>query len=1207
MKNQTGPQKFLTHLLSLCLIMAQLASIPARADEAETENSPNDAGVSVVDETAGMNVDSANAQASQNAAHQNASLANGGTLSYCEGDNAGGIYDQYEARADQFNSFTEANSEAIRTRIKALGNEGDSLQGASEWYQKNHGGFVDPSKPIDDKYDATKKRYEAAKVNLAAAQDGIVMAKAELAAAQAACDDDHDWCTPKETARIKTASVRVSNSQKGLIAAQNEYDAARSAYRNSPKDVANNSTGAVNDTSANANALSGSHSVSGCGSNFDITTNTDTDCALSGPLFEADTELTRIANAGITEAKRLAADRADTLFNLELQKEYSDDYKFYEMAVAGGFQDQHTLAGITTLDQVDALSDNNQLKTKNLKLTISNIKTVGMASSVVKDLVCEQHDMSEADSKALYLYKAASATWLMAIVQDSNYYATSSNCRVEEELDGDENNIQISSLERAANVHDQLLENICLRVTPPDPPAPGYDWKVYGNTPEEAALNVKILTGYTSSNGTVYPPLKERCNEYIANLRGEEYRDKPRTREAALEMMIEAEGLAMQELMAKNEKIMIADANVKKGEQWVKQVTQRIAMMTALLAVVSAAQANAQGTCGGCGPWCGFCCSMCPVAAKLAMQAAWIGGTVLAVWLFSELMRAKSFLKKWKKKLHHAKYFHHLACNFETAAAEEADMAELGQRAKENKQIEIEKARQNAIKGYNDDVMELVTQENQAAQTSMLELLMDMVVSPVYASSDVTARPEDENTPTSADNATHDQKRNVYSNTNALNVSEGTESFRYFLVQRNLQFQNHANDITNQPEHTRSDPKISNAGSKPKNINPPVIRGIEELAKYHLDGKVLEALEGLRDEEKTGMPTPETRYITIQNARMLIQENITALGGGLTEVAINRDQVVDLLTETRKRLGLGTTGIGDTTLIPNSAPQPVCMVGDLDNANFDPTCGCKESGSCTSFEYPKFNPTTPDALKTQGLLATDTANNLMSGNLSGAAVNGGRLAGNSKAVRDDLLGLKKKLDTSANKNSKKSSSSDSVTSAAQALTDATEGRATSFLNNLGVSQNGLSNFSRARGALLGNSSLSDLTSGNAVAGDATGSDANSSSRRRGSLGRRSKSGNKKDEVGSEVFSLAGSGGKLDLEGLSDEEKRRLGLLGSGGLTNSAANANAGAHSGHVRRVNSASSSSKGGSGDGIHKNRNSSLFNIISRRYKKTAFPLFLR
>lgn len=1220
-------KKTVSHILSLCLIWAQLATIPQAMGQT-TQTVPNE---EVIADDA---VSEANDQRAENAAHEQRAIANGGVKSYCEEEDRYGNWSAYEGAAAEYSSFTAQNNQALNTQIQNLNSQGSNLLNAQGQYLADHGAFVDPSQPIEADFDAARQRVADANANLSQVNQDLTMARAELNAAQAACSDD-SYCSPTERTRLRNATSRVSQLERDLIAAQNEKRAAdRNLGYNAPRNVQSTADGAVNDVTTNANAMAGSHAISGCGGSSDITVNNSQECTLSGPLFDQDQELNRIANAGINEAQQMAARRADMLFDLELQQEYAADYKLYQLAVAGGFQDIHKDAGITTLDQIDGLSDNSALKTKNLKLVISNIKTVGLASAAVKDTTCEKHDESEADSKATYIFKAAAATWLMAVVQDTDYFQAESDCKAKEMLTGDENNLQIQTMERAANVKDQMLENLCLRIRPPAPPGNTYDWKIYGDSPEEAAEYVKVLNGYTDG-GVTYPPLRERCEEYLVALRGEEFRDKPRTRETALEMMREAEALALEELMAKNEKLMIADANVKKGEKWVADVQRRIMITLALAATVKAAQMAAQSVCNACScPGCCGCCSMCPVASTLNSKWIYITATVYGVYLLSELARARAFLAKWREKYRIAQYFTHVACNFETADQEEAYMASLGDRAKKKKEEEVQNAINEATRRINETVNDAVLDTQRApASTFMDKINKDLknieneeqlltffsekvFVNPVKDLNDLKNRLTRMGIDVLTNAFISDahalsqpvDKRDVKSNANALNIQEGTESFRYFLVQRNLQFQNQTNDITNQPNHTRSDPKIANAGgSNKKNKAGGVIRSVEDLAQAHLDGRVMDAVSDLPKDQQTGFPTPETRYLTIQNARMIFEENIGLLNGGIAELAWQRDQTVQLLNEMRRRMSMNKQGMGETQLISGGAPRPVCMVGDVSSLNFDPTCGCANEDSCASFDFPQFSTATPNALKTGGQLATTTANSLMGGDLSGAALNGGRLVANGAAVRKDLYERLKDFDQANKNGSSTKKASEVAQDLSRGLNDTTENEATTNLASVGVDKR--SGFNAARISMLQGSEFGNEKDPNKDLGKELNKGTGFGRAGRGvaSVGAK---GSGKEDIKSENFSLGGSS-NLNLEGLTDEERARLGLGSDLAMKGKSGNGydNDSDKYGHVRSISSQNSGSKLDKNDpfyGINQNRGRDIFKIISNRYEKTAFPVLL-
>ena len=1273
--------KFLNHLLSWCLIFSQLSTIPK--SEAQTTSS-DISNIPVVTEEGDPQpdqkenfVEEANQKREENIEHNEVADQNDGTKSYCEEEESS-KRSEFKSKMDNYQTFVESNQSALKDRADSLIDQKNNLNSADAEYDKAHGNFADPAKPIQDKFDTARARmreaneaYDKAKQNLTSKQQVKQYAEAELSAAKAACNNINFFCTPKEKERIRIAEKELEIANKELQTAKTqeqearrEKKAAESKYKTSPNQVLSSTPGAIGDIKANADGMNQSHAVSGCDGSFDISQNTSKTCALSGPLFEADQELNRIANAGINEAKKMAADRTQALFELELQQEYAADYKLYKMAVDGAdFTEDLKKKGYDNLDQIDELKDDNENKTKNLKLLISNIKTVGTASAVVRDTFCEKHSESEADAKSAYVFKAAAATWLMAVVQDTDYFAGEVSCRSEEMITTDDNNLQIQTIERAANVKDQMLVNLCLRVNPPEP---GIDWnkvsndekewKKYGDTLAEAEKHVKVINGYTEGSRT-YPSLKERCNKYLRELRGPEFADKPRTREAAREMMENAEALAKEELIAKNKKLVTADANIKKGEKWVKDTQNRIAIALALLAAVQAAMMMAYSQCAGCGPFCPFCCAQCGVAAQLMAYATLIAAIIIALWLKSELSRAKDFLSKWKEKYRIAQYYTHMACNFETADKEKERMRELGEKEKQKKKEEILKAERDATRKAN-DIVSNATGSSPGGQSSLYtpekskffvklnkevqkskskkELISffsrEVFVIPVKDFKDLKSRltrlgldlivktffneaRAAESTFSNTEGAIKSDTRNVYRDTDALNVQEGTESFRFFLKVRNKQFQYQTHDMTNQPNHKISNrEKISPPGKK--NMKGKLVISVEELAKMHLNGgweKYLALVwKQFPEADETGFATPETRLAYISNIKGLFSENIELLRTtGLPEIAWQRDQIVTLLENAKDRMSNNVKGLGETEVITREAPRPVCAVGDVSDLNFDPTCGCAKKDSCGSFEVPQFNINTGNALKDRAKLSLTTANSVMRGDLKGAAINGGTLVAKSAAVRTDLFRGQKTRGIDRKKDSSRSDSSSGNSSNSFGSSNNASGE---FIKNVpGVGQNGAVGDGDA-GNIQARSGLNSKQNGN------------NSSNENEDNGDQKEGANDRYEVGAGNLNFSGSlnsaggignngntqedfaldtfGTNLQLESLTDEEKASLGLESN---TNDKILASGNGHYGHAREVSSSRRYNHGKTfSDEINQNRNLGLFKIISKRYQDTAYPVLL-
>jgi len=425
----------------------------------------------------------------------------------------------------------------------------------------------------------------------------------------------------------------------------NKYYAARGEYNSLRRQAAGaegtiNNT--INDVTTKQATQIASDAISGCTGSGSTKT-----CELSGELYEKDKELTEMANANVQEAINLAKRKTDTLLDLELQSQYNGDYKLFESAILMGGD----------LD-LTKLNDEQDIKrTRNIALTISSIKSLALASAAVKDLECVKDSKSEADAKSYHLFRAAAATFLMAQMNDTSLHTNSSSCRATEDYTSDERNLQIRTVERAANISQEQLENICLRVNPQPPtlsPTGEYEWELYGDDKDQADKRVEGLR-----------KLKVECDAYLAKLRGPEYVDKPRTRQAAIDMLVLAQQMALEELNSKREKVAIAHANIQKGKAWIKRVKTYITTMLAMAVALKLAAKFFFSLPFGKG---------IPKGSKLMKKAMYIIGIVVGIYLVSELARAKAFLKKWEKKMDLAKSFTHLTCNHKKALSEEGAM-----------------------------------------------------------------------------------------------------------------------------------------------------------------------------------------------------------------------------------------------------------------------------------------------------------------------------------------------------------------------------------------------------------------------------------------------------------------------------------------------------------------------------------------------------
>ncbi len=1198
-----------------------------------------------------------------------------GTFTGCSGERT--VYESYTSKQNEYTDYATKLETDIGSVLDSAGEQLSNLISEQASFYESDGNFVNPTGEVKDTFDAKEKRWLDAQEGLVRAEGNLALANRELSVAQSACDDDHDYCTSTELKRIQTAQVNVNQAEKEYKAAQVEYKQARSAYQSSPKNGVAESEEAVNATSDNANQMNGSHAVSGCGSNFDITTNTDEECALSGPLFERDNDLTRIVNRNVSDAKQLAAAREKALFELELEQSFDADYKLYKLAVdnATGEVQGKDVNGDGDFDDVEL----GEYTTKNqvsAQLEISNMNTMSLASAAVRNMVCEKHDISESDPQSYYLFRAAMATWLTAVVSDTDYYNEEASCMAEEKITNDKNNEQIQAIERAANLSERQLKSLCMRTRPgPDDTIDTTDpdflnddnpngWKRFNINAGsiEASRNETIryvhglnnvILGYTDPDtNIVYPPLDQRCDKYLEEIIGDSYDpEAPRTREYAVEMITDALGVAVKELATKREKLAIAHANVEKGKQWVARVKRDLLIMAALAATVYAMYQIAIAQCA----WAPSPGPMCPMAGPLKSKWVYITGTVIGVWLLTELARAQSFLAKWKKKREEYKYFSHMACNFEDAHEEQEKLEALGEEYNAKRKLAMQQAENGVINRFNHILYEKISgntvdkkkktsqvfQDDQMNQikdaiqkinkrivhvTSVKELREDLSVI-FFKKKDrwqdvktllrglgvkilVNALPGDEAVAAAVD------QEEVYNTTNALNIQTGTGNFKYFLTQRNQQYQNLTNDITYQPNHSPADSHIASTGVK--NVAQKEILSVDDLAAPFLGGNGKDPLNKIDPNKynnpaltdfdkkilmKTGMATPETRVVTMENALAMLMDNLTQLELSTAVAGYNLDQYVNLLDTTRRELEIEDEGLGNTTAEQVVSPINACLVESTSELyNADPMCTCREANSCASFSFPTFNVEVPEALRNSGDSAIKTANNIASGNLDAANVSGGSLMKNAGRVRELINAEKKKSNTSGA----------TTNSDPNALAQASSKKVNGTLSKIGDNPN--STFNKLRNSLANRGLTGGLGSGADDKSQSTARDDKAKADQTAAVagtqlstgtGESNASGKGGEATTTEQFSLGGGNNNLDLSELTDEEKRRLGLLDDG-LTNSDVVA-IDQKSGHKRHLSSnANGKNNAANNIGINANRKKSLWTIISNRYEKTAYPVLL-
>jgi hypothetical protein len=1110
-----------THLLCHCLFLVPFAyTQQALAEEANQSQ--------VIDEKAAQS----EAERLENLAHENTANANGGLNSSCDGK-LNDTLSTYLDRQAYTQAYLDQGLERMTKQRQIADSLNDSLYVAEDIQREADPVITKELEGLTEKANAAKKEMNDTYPKINPAHNKMIVTQAAYQAAQSQCDNSNNngYCSNQQRQRIAQLGSAASSAASQYHAIKAAYDKARAEYHRL-RSLANSKRALINKTIQNVTTKQQSQiisdAISGCSGSGSTKT-----CELSGTLYEKDKLLTQLANENIGQAAALAKMKSDALFDLELQKEYNGDYRLFESAL------KVEADSSLNLDDFDKLGVSNPLKTSRIAMMISNIKVLGFSSAAVKDLKCTQHKKSEAGSKSYHLFRAAAATYLLAQVSDTGLYSDTSSCKAVEQYTSDEKNEQIKTLERAANLTQEQLQNVCLSINP-TPPIGDYDWTHYGQTESEAAQTISRLTS-----------LKIECDQYLTDLRGPEYAGKPRTREAALEMMQTALSLSIEELATKREKLAIAYANIQKAKAWIKRVQTYIMILLAIAAALMLAAQFLFSLPFGVGV---------PGGQALMQRAIIIITIIVGIFLMSELARAKAFLKKWQEKLEIAKYFTHLDCNYDQANAEEARILSMAEQAKIEMEEEVQRRKNDIIEQMNSIVndpllpaVEPTTEEE--ATTSLnhpldpIEFLMNLIPQ-ASAEDEVQVR---------------DPKRLARS----LGVAYGSESFRYFLSQKIIHWKGQSNDIT-----------------KTANLSNKVLKTVHDLADPFIGGDGVDPLEGLEDFEKQGFPVPETRMITIQNAIALMTENIARLNGSLVGVAYQRDQYLLLLNETRKRLNIKDVGLSDNSTIQQSVIGKSCLSSD---GQLDIKCDCRAKKTCAQYSYNGPGTYIPPALAKDGDTALDYANETLTGDLQAANISAGSLLVRKNAIRNRLVIQEENLNKTRGQAGLSPRDIAQEASNADRINDQQANTVTTNSNPNDQAKS--SPFARARSKLLSNSATKSKKAVDQSLLEKAKQGAKNLVKR---LKNSATSTDNSKKVSSESYSFSAlekgspDGTNASDIALNDQQFES----NEEGLTTRYT---------HQRR----SSTNRHKNIDPIHK-RNSDLFRIISKRYERTAFPLLL-
>ena len=628
----------------------------------------------------------------------------------------------------------------------------------------------------------------------------------------------------------------------------------------------------------------GAYAYSGC--------TDDGECTLNGPLFEQNERLTNLAQQGIAEAEKFARGQFANLQVSELKKSNNSDYKLFEAI----------------------LSSSQSPEGK--KFQESNLEVAARSSAAAKQLSCRPVAI---DSKAYHLYRAASAVFLSAMINDTSYHGDLAQCMAAEKFTEDTHNKQVNTLEKVTNLQENVVANLCLRTEPND------------------------------------PQLQKRCREHIQKIFGSnpEYQDMALARDNALAMYKASHRAALSELKNKHIRIETANKQIAKGKERIKENTRRLMIVIALRLAAKALKINFDAKAKACAAATPTCSSL---SYFLSQAAKWAGKVkkywVLELYFKAQILRWKKFVKKWKAKLKKARVHTHLACNEKEAIQEQAKAQQVAEKSHQQLKKQIKEEKEKLIKEIVSSVQAPRTSSNWWQWRWRWSLFPELHAAEGFKTS-----------------------------SSSLGIGYGSYSFGTFITKRNHHWRLLAQDINSKltwpPDkylyHLAylDENKPSNYGSKAlKEILKPLFKSLNS------------------NSEPEGFPIPETRVISTARTIEFIENNIKKTNTSLATAIKQLDTYKNLLNKAKTRLSPNHQGLVEAAG-PRFSKKVHCGEGKGKNLRFSPECSCQKNDSCTQFKFPQFGELTDPNSEYQ--LVEGIGNDVLAGKLKSANVKGSLL------------------------------------------------------------------------------------------------------------------------------------------------------------------------------------------------------------------------
>tara|TARA_R110002072_G_scaffold64203_4_gene159654 strand:- start:97766 stop:101395 length:3630 start_codon:yes stop_codon:yes gene_type:complete len=1197
---------FRVFLLSYLLVFTQsfsiYAELPATSPSSASSDNSNPASSSEEPELNDRAAENDNLL-EQNTAHEQESIEAGGTTTACRSRNTA-AQQQYDDIIAFEQTYLDQNLSGIQAQMNNLDDQTRSLANSQAAVNgeagENHMARVRAEQLSEERADALSK-YNQAKQRRTALLDppdnnnrfntqrqrGIIPTLASQVSSLASqCSAQNGGCSQAKRAELsRLRSVLADRRSEYRIVRNTEIEEKRRLDRldrqiRSEQDNVENAAAAVDDQTARqaeTNAISGCNSTEG------------SECTLSGSQYQEYERLNQMVNATTASAARLARVQTEKANELALQLENKEDYRLFELAL-DDFDPNHSAEYLTA----NGFSGH--------RMAMSNLEVMAYVGAATKNLRCDpiqnlNYQSDGADSRAYHIFRAASATFLMAQMNDTDLYSDTSQCRAYEDFTEDDRDTQFRTVQRAANLHTEIFENLCLRINPTD-----------------AAL-------------------KERCDEYLKDVLGEEYIDKPRTRESALAMFEDALDVAYAELNQKQNRMTTAFTNVQQGEAWIEEDRSIISTMIGLVAIAATLHHIFQMTIPGCCAAFGVCCGQ-----AVGMTWYWYGlriayyGTL--VWYGFDLRRAINYTRTWRKKLADAKRYTHLDCGFADAQAEkDSNDAYIARKAEEAREA-VDAAKQRVLDSiYKDNQTQETPPTGESNSTGFFDQTINQAIKKQMAS----ASSEKEALLLSYEWTRHQNGALSSLPYNAESPKKDLVEYAlskkgFSLEKKALEMISHISSEIFTPAHATSDQGNFNADMLPSlglatgssSFSYFLAKRNKAWQDLSFDARALDGIRidmnsmsinasNLRPEENTGFPIPETRITTIQNMINLVRDNINQMDMGIAEAAAQMDAYIVLLNEMRQRMNLGDQGLDDTEVAGIDFTKGKCLKTDGGGQlTIDEDCDCKLTSSCAEFSYPQFDAFVPNANKANGAIGEDFATATAKGQAFSTSVTTQDAKNNSIRLSKAIKERQNELNKQAKANSVPPRDFD------KEAADYLNASRKDAYNQYKKQSPALAEYESKKGLFRFNNA-DQLASTKKVKKELTDEEKKALAEKKAleekiaALNKSKKSGSDfakkmaalKADLAKKKAALANQDVMANLKELDDSDVPTFDAASLVGINNQVQEDDGGhGRYKHQRRPASTKKGYKNKYNTGIA-GRNQNLFQVISKRYERTAFPIF--